>query len=86
MKRAISLTLLSVFIATTCSRAGKEAGAKKTIEPQQVETAKCAVDGMLMNKADMLAFSYKEKTYYVCGEEEKKMFLKNPDKYLKKTR
>lgn len=84
MKKALSLTLLSIFIAVACSRAGTETGANKTIEPQRVETAKCAVDGMLMNKADMLAFSYKEKTYYVCGEEEKKMFLKNPDKYLKK--
>jgi len=44
----------------------------------------CAIDGMKMAlAADTPSAEYRGKTYYFCGEDEKRTFLKDPEHYTK---
>ncbi len=46
----------------------------------------CLVSGMSMDAKDMKEkVTYKGKTYTFCSKDAKELFVKNPEKYLKKT-
>lgn len=48
------------------------------------DKARCAFEGMMMNKSAMVALKHGDETLYFCTESQKAAFQKSPKKYIKK--
>ena len=48
------------------------------------DKARCAFEGMMMKKSAMASMEHGDETVYFCNEAQKKMFQKDPKKYVKK--
>ena len=48
------------------------------------DKARCAYEGMMMKKSALVPLEHGDETLYFCSEEQKTMFQKDPERYLKK--
>jgi len=86
----IFVTALSIFTLGVLPQMGFTQHHQATqsmdlnIQKRDLDTARCAYDGMLMMKSMMVSLKQDNETLYFCNEEQKKAFQKNPKAYLKK--